>query len=261
MSSTLKSSRDSLDREMEDCRAFEKWSHHLLVQNYQESDIDHSSHLDDYLLMYIMKARKLEESYKSYHVPALESREGNDSALVKVLAEEMEHEEQEGSFFDQANLVAAGDILSRGDTPHLKRGYGSTDTTDTISGIVTGVDLLHTDDRSEQEKERQESIQHKIELLSFPFNQVSHGVFLAYIMEILAGVKKHTYVSRLKTDITYQIQVLLNLFSLNSQAFSIQLTVPSSSYETDDVQYPNPTGHSFQRLQLRSGSPWHHSRK
>jgi hypothetical protein len=44
--------------------------------------------------------------------------------------------------------------------------------------------------------------------LNFPFDQLSEGVFLGYILEILADVKKDTFVSKLKKEFTYRIQVI-----------------------------------------------------
>lgn len=78
---------------------------------------------------------------------------------------------------------------------------------------------------SAQEKEMLESIvpsdsddrEQQLKQLTFPFDQVSEGYFLAYFLEAFGGLQKGLYSSRLKKDVSYRIQYIKNLeFLLNA---------------------------------------------
>eukprot|EP00818_Percolomonas_sp_WS_P004789 CAMPEP_0117435464 /NCGR_PEP_ID=MMETSP0759-20121206/496_1 /TAXON_ID=63605 /ORGANISM="Percolomonas cosmopolitus, Strain WS" /LENGTH=3296 /DNA_ID=CAMNT_0005227015 /DNA_START=313 /DNA_END=10203 /DNA_ORIENTATION=- len=52
--------------------------------------------------------------------------------------------------------------------------------------------------------------------LTFPFDQVSEGYFLAYFLEVIGDLQKGIYSHRLKKDVSYRIQYVKNLeFLLN----------------------------------------------
>jgi hypothetical protein len=150
--------------------------------------------------MYLAKAKRLEERYLTYG-----SGSSNDSSeIVRDLALELAQIEQEELFIGVAQAVASG-ARRRGVEPALDPDDTENDALTEDSSNEDSLPLI------DAESDRKELVKRKGDELSWPFNQVSRGVMLGYVLEVLAGVRKDTYVSRLRLDITYQIQMVGNL--------------------------------------------------
>jgi hypothetical protein len=150
------SAMDRGSKEQDDSRAWEKWSHWVLLQHYHDKGI--TAEKDPLLHLYLLKAQKLEARYSlGYSSSVLESM--YEQQLLEELASEQELKEQ--------NLIQPLETTK----PILKR-------------------------------------------LSFPFDQVSEGIFLGYLMEVLCKQSKDTFVSTLKKDIAYEITMVTNINKL-----------------------------------------------
>jgi len=169
---------DFTAREKDDCRAFEKWLQWLLTERYNISDVDP---VEDFLLYcFLRKSALIETWYADYAPSTLESY--REEEFLKELAEELEIIKSEVEESEDFKKNAVDDEGEETASIDQKQGGSS-------RSLAT------------------KSIYDK---LKFPDDQVSEGLLLGYILEIVANVEKGTIVNNLKSNVAYHIQKVQN---------------------------------------------------